>query len=374
MSIYIHIPFCKQACHYCDFHFSTNLQLKSEMVNAICQEIILQKDYLSFQTLESVYLGGGTPSLLNEVDLVQIFQSIQKYFNFSDNIEITLEANPDDLTKDKIQIFKAVGINRLSIGIQSFYEPHLQYLNRSHTAENAANVVKTAQNLGIENITIDLIYAIPAPNHQIWEQDLQKAIDLDVKHISAYCLTIEEKTVFGKWLKTQKIPAIDEIFAAKQFEILMDFLKENTFEQYEISNFAKEKKYSKHNSNYWKKGSYLGIGPSAHSYNGHSRQFNIANNAKYIQAIQKNQIPFEIEHLSTKDQINEYLLTSLRTQWGFDIAKIKENFEIDFFSSNKNLLEQYFAQDLLIKENNILLLTQKGKFFADEITANLFLI
>jgi oxygen-independent coproporphyrinogen III oxidase len=373
-ALYLHIPFCKQACYYCDFHFSTNLQAKTQLVNAICQEIALQKDYLGTNLLQTIYLGGGTPSLLNEKELNQIFETIYQYFSVEKNAEITLEANPDDLNPENLKIFKNTGINRLSIGIQSFDENHLNYLHRAHTAAHAHNCVKLAQDLDFQNLTIDLIYAIPAANHQIWEHDLQTAIQLNIPHISAYCLTIESKTVFGNWLKNQKIKPIDEEFAAQQFEILLNTLKINDFEQYEISNFARHQQYSQHNSNYWKKGNYLGIGPSAHSYNGFSRQFNVANNAKYWQSIDNQTIPAEVELLTPINQANEYLMTGLRTKWGVDLQKIKVEYGFDLMDLQKKYLDKYLKINYLQIENNHLYLTESGKLLADEITADLFLV
>ena len=372
--LYLHIPFCKQACYYCDFHFSTNLQKKDEIIDAICKEIEFQKDYLGSNEITTVYFGGGTPSLLSEKNLDKIFNQINKYFQLNPYIEITLEANPDDLNATKIDLFAKYGVNRLSIGIQSFQDIHLKYLNRVHNASEARNSVKLAQNKGIDNISIDLIYAIPSDSHNLWETDLQEAITLGVRHISAYCLTIEEKTVFGNLLKNNKIKEVDEEYAASQFEILLDFLENNHFEQYEISNFALEGFHSKHNSSYWKKEKYLGVGPSAHSYDGDSRQYNIPNNIKYLNSLKKGVVPFEKEILSFEQKINEYLMTSLRTKWGCDIGKIKKEYDIDFLKHQNALINKYQRQGLLELKNNILFLTSKGKLLADEITANLFLI
>jgi oxygen-independent coproporphyrinogen III oxidase len=343
------------------------------MVNAICQEIALQKDYLATNILQTIYFGGGTPSLLNESEFNLIFSTIHQHFSIGKNAEITLEANPDDLNEENLKIFKKFGINRLSIGIQSFDENHLKYLHRAHTAVHAHTCVKLAQDLDFQNLSLDLIYAIPAENHQIWESDLQKIIELNVPHISAYCLTIEAKTVFGNWLKNQKMKAIDEEFAAQQFEILVKTLKINDFEQYEISNFARQNHYSKHNSNYWKKGKYLGVGPSAHSYNGFSRQFNVANNAKYLQSVDNQLVPAEVEILSPIDQTNEYLMTGLRTKWGVDLQKIKSEYGFDILTLQKRYLDKYLKINYLQIENNILYLTETGKLLADEITADLFL-
>lgn len=343
------------------------------MIEAICAEIALQKGYLGTNILETVYLGGGTPSLLDEQELGLIFKTIHQYFALAPDAEVTLEANPDDLAAEKILFFNTLGINRLSIGIQSFHTPHLKYLNRTHTASQAERAVKTAQDLGLTNLSIDLIYAIPADNHTIWEQDLAKATTLQINHISAYCLTIEEKTVFGNWLKHQKIPPIEEEFSAQQFEILEQYLTQNDFEQYEISNFARNKAYSRHNSNYWKKGKYLGIGPGAHSYNGVSRQWNIAHNPQYIKTLREEKIPFEIEYLSPTDQLNEYILTGLRTKWGVDLQRIAQEFAVNLRIQQKNIIETLLSQDLITVIDNNLILTKSGKLLADEITTRLLL-
>lgn len=373
-AIYVHIPYCKQACHYCDFHFSTNASTKTQMVEAICKEITLQSNYLEGKVLQSIYFGGGTPSLLSEQELGNILETIRLIFPIDKNPEITLEANPDDLSPIKLRELKNLGINRLSIGIQSFHEPFLAWTNRTHHAEQAENCVKLAQDIGFENITIDLMYAFPAENHAIWHSDLQKALALGVPHISAYCLTIEPKTVFGNWQRKGKIQPINEEFSAQQFEILVNTLVANGFEHYEISNFAKPPYYSRHNTNYWKKGTYLGIGASAHSYNGQSRQFNVSNNALYIKSIQQGVIPFEKEILNLTDHINEYLMVSLRTIWGCDIAFLKEKYGYDILKDEKNLtrLLNYQVNKLLAIENDKIILTSRGKLLADEIAGNLF--
>jgi oxygen-independent coproporphyrinogen III oxidase len=373
MHLYLHIPFCRQACHYCDFHFSTSLKTKKEIVQALCDEIILQNDYLQNKQLDTIYFGGGTPSLLEEHDFNLIFETISKHFTLKKDVEITLEANPDDLTKEKLQLFKKYHINRLSIGIQSFHEPHLKSLNRIHTSQEAENCVKLAQDIGIQNITIDLIYAIPAENDEILYLDLEKAVHLKTNHISAYCLTIEPQTVFGKWLKQGKIQIIDDDFAATQFDILITYLAQHGFEQYEISNFARNQQYSRHNTSYWKQEEYLGIGPSAHSFNHESRQYNIANNAQYIKALQKSIVPAEIEILSPEDKINEYLLTGLRTKWGCNIQKINTLSNNTFFSANQKTLDRQLSEGFITLQNDILLLSPKGKLFADRIASDLFL-
>ncbi|MCS6820418.1 MAG: radical SAM family heme chaperone HemW [Microscillaceae bacterium] len=371
-AIYLHIPFCKQACYYCDFHFSTQLRQKVEMVNAMCQEIALQKNYLNGQIIQSIYFGGGTPSLLNEQELNQLLETLYSYFEISPQAEITLEANPDDIQIEKLKLWKQLNINRLSIGVQSFHDLNLKYLHRVHNADLAKKSILQAQDAGFENLTIDLIYAIPTSSEAIWQADLARALALQVPHISAYCLTIEEKTVFGKWLKQQKIQDINEDHAALQFEILIQTLTQAGFVHYEISNFAKPGKFAQHNSNYWKKGHYLGIGASAHSYNGISRQYNIANNAVYIQKIAQQIIPCQIEYLSPQEQLNEYIMTSLRTIWGCNLDYVQQNFNIDLLQFQAEQIENYLKNGLISIENQTLRLTHKGKFLADKIASDLF--
>ncbi|WP_215235328.1 radical SAM family heme chaperone HemW [Dyadobacter linearis] len=373
MHLYIHIPFCKQACHYCDFHFSTNTAGKEAMVEAIAKEIVLRKSYLPDSNIETIYFGGGTPSVLSRLELELLMQTIGEHFTIAADAEITLEANPDDLSQSKLEIFFQAGINRLSIGIQSFNEDHLQFLNRVHSAQEAENCVRLAKQIGINNISIDLIYAIPAPDHSILKSDLQKAFELDVAHISAYCLTIEPQTVFGNWLKRDKIKPINEEFAAVQFEILIETLAQNGYEQYEISNFARNKQYSRHNSSYWKQRPYLGVGPSAHSYNGTSREFNVANNAKYVQAIQAGSIPATYEILTAADQTNEYLLTGLRTKWGVNSGKLESLSGGKFAMLHQKELADMKKNGWLREESGSLLLTASGKLFADRIASDLFI-
>jgi oxygen-independent coproporphyrinogen III oxidase len=371
--IYIHIPFCKQACHYCDFHFSTNLSGRNELVKMICREIALQSEYLDNKLTDTLYFGGGTPTLLSAKELDKIFNTILKYFTFNQNPEITIEANPDDLDENKVGELKESGINRLSIGIQSFNNNHLKYLNRAHNSHQAMSAVKNAQDNGFENISVDLIYGIPSIDHKIWVEDLHSALSLNVQHISSYCLTIEPRTVFGNWLGKKKINPVDDEFSSRQFEILVKTLDKNNFEQYEISNFSTPEFYSRHNSNYWRGSHYLGIGPSAHSFNGESRQYNIPNNSVYIKSMSENIIPFTIETLTDKDKINEYLLTSIRTKWGCDLYELKTKFKIDpaYYEA---LIETYKVNNFLNYENGLIKLTNKGKLIADKITSDLFIV
>jgi oxygen-independent coproporphyrinogen-3 oxidase len=364
--IYLHIPFCKQACHYCDFHFSTQLDLQQAMVEAMCSELEQEKNYLQNETIATIYFGGGTPSLLSEQQLYQIFETIYKYFQVVENPEITLEANPDDICSEKLTVWKKIGINRLSIGIQSFHEPHLKFMNRVHTAQEAENCVILAQNNGFQNITIDLIYGIPSETHQIWQNDLNKAIRLNVPHISAYCLTIEEKTVFGNWQKKGKI-TIQESYQAEQYEILIQQLEKYNFEQYEISNFAQNQQYAKHNTAYWQQKKYLGIGPSAHSFNGISRRYNVSHNVHYIKAMKQQTKRYETEILTQAQQVNEYILTTLRTRWGTSIQKI-EHFFPNWADENQKKLAQFQTNHWIELKDQHIYLTAQGKLLADAIT------
>ncbi|MBI1768732.1 MAG: radical SAM family heme chaperone HemW [Bacteroidetes bacterium] len=370
--LYLHIPFCKQACHYCDFHFSTRQDSKLQLVEAMCMELGLQKDYLGKEAVETIYLGGGTPSLLNERELEEIFTSIRKNFDVSETAEITLEANPDDLSFNNLQVMKKVGVNRLSIGIQSFDDRILKFLNRAHSAREATDCVHQSRIAGFNNISIDLIYAIPSQNDDLWKKNIEQAIAISPEHISAYSLTIEEKTVFGNWLKKGKLKSESDEAAAIQMEILMDLLSHAGYEQYEISNFCKPNFHSRHNSSYWKQQKYLGIGPSAHSYNGSSRQYNIRNNALYIQSMERSKIPSELENLSHANHINEYLLTTLRTIWGCNLDYLTERFNFDLLVERKKEIGQFQLLGLIEKKENVLVLTRRGKLLADKIASDLF--
>lgn len=365
--IYLHIPFCRQACHYCDFHFSTQLSLKGRITEALSREAELQQGYLKGEKVETIYFGGGTPSLLSRQELDQLLNTLARHYPLADEMEVTLEANPDDLTAAKLKELKASGINRLSIGIQSFHEAHLQFMNRAHNAEQAAQCVPLAREAGFDNISIDLIYAVPAPDHSIWQQDLQKALELKPEHISSYCLTIEPQTAFGNWLKKGRLQPIDDEYAAQQFELLLQSLQQAGYEQYEISNFCLPGKYSRHNSSYWQQQTYLGLGPSAHSFNHDSRQFNIRNNSHYLKALEAGRLPFEKEELSRENMINEYLLTGLRTKWGCSLSYLKERYDYDLRQEQGKLLEELLKQELAVLHEEQLTLTSKGKLLADEV-------
>lgn len=371
--IYIHIPFCKQACHYCDFHFSTQLDKKHELVEALVTEIDLQRNYLEGEPITTIYFGGGTPSLLGTLQLEKIIKQIRATFPVVASPELTLEANPDDLSLEKLNELKQVGVNRLSVGIQSFDNSVLRFLNRAHSSDEARRSVENARRTGIDNISIDLIYAIPGQSQEQWVKNVQTAIELDANHISSYSLTIEEKTVFGNWSKAGKFtPVVDDV-AAGQLEILVDILARAGYHQYEVSNFAKPGFESQHNSSYWKREKYLGLGPSAHSYDRKSRQHNIRNNHIYIQSLQKGQIPFEKEMLTREDHVNEYLLTTLRTSWGANLQTLNNEWNFDLLAKNKLYVQGLTDNQLATIEKDHLKLTQKGKLLADKIASDLFL-
>ncbi len=372
--IYIHIPFCKQACHYCDFHFSTNLNLQESMVDSIASELRIQKDYLGGHRIETIYFGGGTPSLLTSEQLSGLLNTINEHYQVAPTPEITLEANPDDLTARKLDMLARVGINRLSIGVQTFDDRHLKYLNRAHNSEEAIECVAQAKGVGIDNISIDLIYAIPSSDHEVWKRDLAQAIALNPTHISSYCLTIENKTAFGNWLKKGEILPINDEYAAEQFEVLVKTLGDSGYEQYEISNFCLSDQYSKHNSSYWKQEKYLGVGPSAHSYNGVNRQYNISHNKKYLDSIELGNVPSTLDVLDHKDHVNEYLLTTLRTKWGTNLEVLKEKHNHDLLTIHREYINDILAKKLALIEGQSLVLTNKGKLFADKIASDLFLM
>jgi oxygen-independent coproporphyrinogen-3 oxidase len=370
--IYIHIPFCKQACHYCDFHFSTSLQNKDAFLAALKKEIALQKDYLRGEKISTIYFGGGTPSLLSGDELNSIFAALSEFFEIAPAAEITLEANPDDLSEEKLNELKETPVNRLSIGIQSFYDEDLELMNRAHSSEEALKAVKMAQEHGFENITIDLIYGTPTLTHHKWRNNLQIAFALGVKHISAYCLTVEPKTALAQQVKSGRVRDVDEQHSSEQFMIMLEAMHANDFIQYEISNFCRDGAYSRHNSNYWRKEKYLGLGPSAHSFNGKERQWNISNNALYIRSLEKGELNFEKEELSDDQRYNEYVMTSLRTIWGMDMAYIQKEFGHDHFFYCLKEADRYIRSGDLLNEENKLFLTDKGKLIADRIASDLF--
>lgn len=372
--LYLHIPFCKQACYYCDFHFSTNQSLRPSLVNAIVTEINLQRPYLGTEVLETIYLGGGTPSILSNGELQLLFETIRQQFVIAEGAEITVEVNPDDITAEKLDVLQSLGVNRLSMGIQSFSDTVLRFFNRAHQAGEAIMAFRKAREAGFQNISVDLIYGVPDQPVAQWEESVDQLLDLNPEHISAYALTIEENTVFGRWQKKNTLHALDEGLVADQFELLMDRLSVAGYDHYEISNFAKPGFLSRHNSNYWRQKWYLGVGPSAHSFNGTSRQFNIRNNALYIKSLEKGVVPFEQETLTWQDKVNEYIMTSLRTSWGCDLSYLEQNLNYRFQSEQLRYLEQLATDGYLDYSKTKVTLLRKGKLLADKIAGDLFVL
>ena len=369
--IYLHIPFCKQACHYCDFHFSTSLTYKGELIGALVKEIKLQKDFLNGETIETIYFGGGTPSLLGSEEVSLLINTITDTHTVSSHAEITMEANPDDLGNEKLKALKQTPVNRFSIGIQSFFDDDLVWMNRVHRSTEAEASVKRAQDAGFENITVDLIYGYPLLSDQKWKHNLDKIFELQVPHVSAYSMTVEPRTALASFIKKKKQSPMSEDQSAVQFMQLMEAMKTHDFEHYEISNFCLPNHYSRHNTNYWKGVKYLGIGPSAHSYDGEKRQWNIANNAKYLQALDKKTIPAETEVLTEANRLNEYIMTSLRTQWGLDLDQLN----IIAAGSADQLLKEannFFDKGWIQQDAQTIYLTQNGKLYADHIASGLF--
>lgn len=384
--IYLHIPFCKQACHYCNFHFSTSLKYKSEMVDALVRELELRRDFLGKASLSSIYFGGGTPSLLNENELQRIFEKIYQLFKVESDAEITLEANPDDLTKEKLKALRQTPINRLSIGIQSFGEEDLQFMNRAHHATEARLCIENALAAGFDNLTVDLIYGSPTTSDAQWVKNIQTVVDYGIPHISCYALTVEPRTALDHFVRVGKAPAVDEEQAARQFEMLIAMLRANGYEHYEISNFAKPGWYARHNSSYWTGEPYLGIGPAAHSFDGdRTRRWNVANNAKYMKILEEDVahlegvphlssdqiIWFERETLTDAQRYDEYVMTALRTIWGAKRSKI-EAFGQPFATYFLREVQPFLDQNLVVEKDGVYTLTDAGKLLADFIAAELF--
>lgn len=371
--IYIHIPFCKQACHYCDFHFSTSLKKKDEMVLALAKEIEMRKSEFQEEIVETIYFGGGTPSILEISDLKFLIDAVYRNFKVAENPEITVEANPDDLTENRIIELSKNKVNRLSIGIQSFFEDDLKLMNRAHNVEEAKSCLKIATQY-FDNISIDLIYGIPEMSNEKWLQNIETALSFKVPHISSYALTVEPKTALHSFIQKGIIPQPDDEVAQEHFQILVDKLSENEFIHYELSNFGKENYFSKNNSSYWLGKKYIGIGPSAHSYDGKNRGWNVSNNSLYIKSIQENKLPIEIETLTKTDRYNEYVMTGLRTIWGVSLNKIEQEFGETYLHYLNQQAAKFIEDHLLFVDDNILRTTKKGKFLSDGIASDLFLL
>ena len=371
--IYIHIPFCKQACYYCDFHFSTSLKKKDQLISALAKELQLRKDEFKNTTVETIYFGGGTPSLLSIEELQFLIDTVHENYSVATSPEITLEANPDDLFEEKIIELSQSPINRLSIGIQSFYEKDLKLMNRAHNSEEAKKCLKIATQY-FDNISLDLIYGIPNSTSQEWLKNIETALSFGVPHISSYALTVEPKTALANFIDKGIIDDVDDEVAHQQFHQLIEQLEEAGFEHYELSNFAKPGYYSKNNSAYWLGKPYIGIGPSAHSFNGDQRAWNVKNNSIYIKKIEENVLLLEIETLTKNDKYKEFVMTGLRTIWGVSLSKIEDKFGLHYKNFLIKEAQFYINEQLLYIEKDSLKATKKGKFLTDGIASELFML
>ena len=358
--IYVHIPFCKKACHYCDFHFTTTQYYRDEIIKQLANEIEQRKNYLTERTLNTIYFGGGTPSILNEEELNLLMKSIHKNFSVAEKAEITLEANPDDLSIEKLLMLKKTGINRLSIGVQSFRDEDLKWMNRAHDAMQAKQAVMNAASAGFNNISIDLIYGLPTSTLADWKRNLEMAATLPVQHLSCYCLTVEDNTALHHFIKKGKVIEKKDEVSSEEFLMANEFLTGNDFEHYEISNYGLRNFHSRHNSSYWDNEPYLGIGPSAHSYNGISRQWNVANNIQYLNSMKEGKLLFEKEELSIEQQFNEYLMTRLRTSSGISMEYIESFFGEIYADELRQKISAYEIPSHFEIKNNNLQLTIEG--------------
>jgi len=371
--IYLHIPFCKQKCHYCNFFSIASLKQKPDFLAALKREIAVQKKYLKDESVQTIYFGGGTPSMLERDELAGIIDELLEHYNIHPQAEITLEGNPDDLSKEKLKMLSQTAVNRLSIGIQSFFDDDLTYLNRVHSAGHAKAVINNALDAGFEKLTIDLIYGIPTLTDEKWHQNINFFFQTGLKHLSAYALTVEPRTALAHLIGKGKLRAVDEQQSARQFEILMQRMEDEGFIHYEISNFARANHYSKHNSLYWLGGNYLGFGPSAHSFNGHSRQWNVSHLTKYINEAGQAESVSEKEELTLDQRYDEYVMTSLRTSWGCDLEHIQNAFGERYSHYCLSQAQSFIGEAKIEQRDNRLFLTQKGKLFADGIAADLFI-
>jgi oxygen-independent coproporphyrinogen-3 oxidase len=371
--IYVHIPFCKKRCHYCDFYKTLDTGMAERYIRALVKEMSLQGDYLENRKVNTIYLGGGTPSVLSASQVREILEKLGAAFDIAGDAEITMEVNPDDISRVYARDLKQAGINRISLGIQSWNDDILNFLNRRHTAAEADRALKDIQASGIDNISVDLIYGIPGLQSGQWKEDLQKTVNLDIKHISAYHLTIEEDTHFGKMKKEGKLEEISEEESERQFNMLSDICRKNSFVQYEISNFCKDEWYSIHNTNYWKQEAYLGLGPSAHSYDGESRQWNVADLQTYLRSLEKDSVPSTVEVLTLKDKYNEYIMTSLRTMWGINIDMVEEKINKESRDYLSNLATRFVKYGMMTQKGNHLMLTDQGRMISDNIITELMM-
>ena len=370
--IYIHIPYCKQKCHYCNFFSVASKRFIPEVVEAICREAELQKHYLEDRTINTIYFGGGTPSLIGNDFLAKIFDTLKANYTISPDAEITLEANPDDISIETLEQWKKLDINRLSIGIQSFRDDDLHYLNRVHNAQRAINCIELAQSAGFHDLTIDLLYGIPVLTDEAWLVNIETALKYGITHISAYALTVEPHTALEALIRKGKYAPVDEVQSARQFEMLMQLMAERGFLHYEISSFCKPGHFSRHNTAYWQGEPYLGLGPSAHSFNGISRQWNVSGIKEYLDAIEEKNLPFELEILTPDQQYNEYVMTGLRTMWGCNAIEIGQKFGDSYRNLFVAGIQKYILNSLATKHDDTYLLTNSGKLMADGIASDLF--
>ena len=373
-SIYIHIPYCKQKCSYCNFYYKTNQKDLSLLINSIIKEISITNDFLKKKELISLYFGGGTPSIINNSSLNLIFNKIREHYLITSKTEITIECNPEDLNEEKLKFFKKIGINRLSIGIQSFKDEDLIFMNRNHNSKQALYSVKNAKRIGFKNISIDLMYSLPNQSINDWKKNLKIAFGLNIQHISSYSLSIEEKTKLRHLINKNILTELSDTESQTHFQLLIHECKKNNFVQYEISNFGKKNYFSVHNKNYWTGKEYLGIGPSAHSFNGKIRRWNISNNTKYINHLKKNILPYEEENLKNSDKFNEYIMTSLRTVWGVDLNILKKRFGNEIYTNFCLQIKKWVKSKHLFVEKNKVYLTTQGKYISDSICSDLFII
>ena len=372
--IYIHVPFCKQKCNYCNFHFSTNKDNVEELVGGMIIELDQRKNYLKKKKIDSIYFGGGTPSIIDVKYIINIIEKIYSLFDVKKTAEITMEFNPDDIKKEKLNKLRQAGINRLSIGIQSFNNEDLIFMNRSHNAKEAISSIKLAKECGFNNMSIDLIYGVQNQTDKTWKKNLNQMFELEIDHFSAYALTVEPDTKLNYLIKKKRVQPTSELKAENHFKILQEESLKMGYEQYEISNFCRKNKFAQHNTSYWKDKAYLGIGPSAHSYNGKSRRWNISNNLKYITLINNSEKYFDEEKLSPTQKYNEYTLTSLRTIWGVSLDYLENNFDQHIVSHFKKNARKWIDNKNIILEKNNVRLTNKGMLFADAISSDLFII
>ncbi len=370
--IYLHVPFCKSKCAYCNFFSLVTEKKVNDYVEALKREIVDRRPYLGDELVETIYFGGGTPSLLPTKCVEEILELLRKNYNIISNPEITLEINPDTIDKEKMSALKQLGVNRMSVGIQSFHDDDLKYLGRRHDSRHAMQVLEDLKAVDFEKITLDLIYGMPTLTEEKWNKNLDIFFSTGITHLSAYALTVEPKTILGQKIEKGELQGVSEEETIRHYDILVDRTKANGFEHYEISNFAKEGCRSQHNSIYWKDVKYLGLGPSAHSYDGNSRQWNVSNLTKYIQLVGSSEEYYEKEILTLDDKFNEYVMTSLRTSWGCDIEKIERDYGKSYASHFLKNVKKYLEAGEMLKDVNTYKLTDEGMLFADGIAAELF--